>query len=77
MKQLLVLPIALALATAGALAATVAPGPAPRACAALAVDDPPPDPIDCPFCGGDPDLHQRRFQALALLGARLMQSALW
>lgn len=31
---------------------------------ALRVDEPPPEPIDCPFCGGDGTLHRRRMIVL-------------
>jgi hypothetical protein len=30
------------------------------------VDDPPPEPLECPFCGGNPELHRARIQALEI-----------
>lgn len=39
------------------------------------VDDPPPDPTDCPFCGGNPELHRQRMQALLRLTAVLFERA--
>ena len=52
--------------------------PAPCASDALveahalrAVDDPPPDPTECPFCGGNPELHRARIQGLEALCARM------
>jgi len=32
--------------------------------AACRVDDPPPEPIDCPFCGGNAQLHVRRLTVI-------------
>lgn len=29
------------------------------------VDDPPPEPVECPFCGGNAQLHARRLIALS------------
>lgn len=31
-----------------------------QAHAACRVDDPPPEPVECPFCGGNAQLHARR-----------------
>jgi hypothetical protein len=31
-------------------------------------DDPPPEPIDCPFCGGNASLHAARIFAIAEVG---------
>ena len=54
----------------------------PRTSAALApdaccVDDPPPEPVDCPMCGGNAQLHARRLiliqahvDRVAMLAAR-------
>jgi hypothetical protein len=39
-----------------------------RAHAACRVDDPPPEPVECPFCGGNGQLHARR---LVLLQERM------
>ena len=39
--------------------ATVAKTSAP-ARAACCVDDPPPEPVDCPMCGGNANVHARR-----------------
>ena len=36
---------------------------------AQAIDDPPPEPIDCPMCGGDPALHIARTFALLDTGS--------
>jgi hypothetical protein len=45
----------------GALTTTSAPAVAH---VASATDDPPPDPVECPFCGGNPELHRARVVAL-------------
>lgn len=41
-----------------------------------ATDDPPPEPVDCPMCGGDPALHARRVFAVGRVGAGVVVSAL-
>jgi hypothetical protein len=48
--------------------------PSPCCSAIVAVDEPPPDPLDCAFCGGDPELHKQRIQALLRLSANLFAS---
>jgi hypothetical protein len=32
--------------------------------AACRVDDPPPEPVECPFCGGNAQLHARRLTVI-------------
>ncbi|MFO1010143.1 MAG: hypothetical protein U1F29_08790 [Planctomycetota bacterium] len=58
----------------GASIATLSPSPA-RADALTCVDDPPPDPTECPFCGGNPELHRVRLRALLRLSAAIFESA--
>jgi hypothetical protein len=41
-----------------------------------AVDDPPPDPSDCPLCGGNPTLHARRMLVIETLQAEFTAEAL-
>jgi hypothetical protein len=41
-----------------------------------AVDDPPPEPMDCPLCGGNPQLHTRRMLVIETLQGRFLLSAL-
>jgi hypothetical protein len=48
---------ALALVSAGFLAE--------RGRACLAREDPPPEPVSCPLCGGDPQLHVQRMFAFS------------
>lgn len=36
------------------------------------VDDPPPEPIDCPMCGGDPLLHAQRMLRLEAYQGRIL-----
>jgi hypothetical protein len=44
---------------------TWAPSPCcTESSACVAVDDPPPEPVDCPFCSGNAQLHRTRMQAL-------------
>ena len=38
----------------------------------IAVDDPPPEPVDCPLCGGNPSLHVARTFAILDTGAVLV-----
>lgn len=59
------------IATAGVAAALGAWRSAPQADAdalhpRASIDDPEPPPADCPLCGGDLGLHQRRVAALIL-----------
>lgn len=39
-----------------------------------ATDDP--MPVDCPFCGGDPQLHARRINDIAVTSSRIAYSLL-
>lgn len=39
---------------------------------ARAVDDPPPEPIDCPMCGGDPMVHARRMIGFEAYQGRIL-----
>ena len=62
MKKLLAL-IALCGLSVGVLASRESRLPDPHTWQRLTlagVDDPPPQPIDCPFCGGNPELHVKR-----------------
>ena len=56
--QLAALLLALALPASGLVAG-----------GAKAIDDPPPEPIDCPLCGGDPMLHVARTFAILDTGS--------
>ncbi len=38
------------------------------------VDEPPPDPVECIFCGGNPELHKTRMKALLRFSAALFES---
>jgi hypothetical protein len=40
------------------------------------VDDPPPEPIECPLCGGNPTLHARRMQVIEKLQGEFIAAAL-
>lgn len=76
MKKTLVL-VAVALVVpvlAGLGGSHVAPCAA-RASTLQRVDDPPPDPTDCPFCGGNPELHRVRIRALLKLTAGIFERA--
>jgi hypothetical protein len=43
-----------------------------------AIDDPPPEPIDCPLCGGDPAIHARRmFGMTRFSGSVVSYSLRW
>ncbi len=43
-----------------------------------AIDDPPPEPIDCPLCGGDPAIHARRmFGMTRFAGSVVSYSLRW
>jgi hypothetical protein len=54
-----------------AIAGAMAPGTPSRA-----IDDPPPEPVDCPMCGGNPELHARRMLMLEAIQGRLLAYAL-
>ena len=41
-----------------------------------AVDDPPPEPFECPLCGGNPTVHVRRMQLIESLQADFAAEAL-
>lgn len=41
-----------------------------------AIDDPPPEPVDCPLCGGDPALHARRMFAITRLSSDVVSYSL-
>jgi hypothetical protein len=40
------------------------------------VDDPPPEPVDCPMCGGNPQVHAQRMLGLEAHQGRLLAYAL-
>jgi hypothetical protein len=40
------------------------------------VDDPPPDPAECPLCGGNPMLHARRMLVIESLQSGFLGAAL-
>jgi hypothetical protein len=43
-----------------------------------AVDDPPPEPFECPLCGGNPTVHVRRMQLIeALQGDFMIEALRW
>ena len=44
--------------------------------ARVAVDDPPPEPVECPLCGGNPTLHARRMLVIETLQAHFLTAAL-
>jgi hypothetical protein len=53
--------LCLALAALGfGLSASHAGPQSPCAPCALRVDDPPPEPVECPMCGGNAQVHARR-----------------
>ena len=39
-------------------------------------DDPPPEPVDCPLCGGNPELHVRRMFGIERMQGRVLSYAL-
>jgi hypothetical protein len=41
-----------------------------------AIDDPPPEPVTCPLCGGDPAMHAARVFAFTDLATRATALAL-
>lgn len=77
MKKIAVLS-ALVLSCAGIAAAHSILSPEARATHAArpAVDDPPPEPFECPLCGGNPTIHVRRMQLIEGLQADFMIEAL-
>lgn len=77
MKKIAVLS-ALVLLSAGVAAGRFTPARvAGEARSALpAVDDPPPEPIDCPLCGGNPTVHARRMLVIETLQAQFIAAAL-
>jgi hypothetical protein len=45
---------------------------------ARTIDDPPPEPVDCPLCGGNPALHvARTFAALEACADALVRVTRW
>ena len=58
------------LALVAGLALASAPGAVPRA------DEPPPEPLDCPLCGGNPTVHARSMIEIESVGARVLLYAL-
>ena len=40
------------------------------------IDDPPPEPVDCPMCGGNPLVHAQRMLGLEAYQGRLLAYAL-
>ncbi|MBI5364953.1 MAG: hypothetical protein HZA53_17375 [Planctomycetes bacterium] len=66
----LVIPLALSLGSAAPMPQRA------HGAEALRVDDPPPDPAECPFCGGNPALHKQRMQALLQLSALLFERSM-
>jgi hypothetical protein len=42
-----------------------APAQAASTRAALRVDDPPPEPVECPMCGGNAQVHARRLLVIS------------
>jgi len=59
---------------AGRIAVCADPRPVNEA--ARFVDDPPPEPIDCPLCGGNPVLHAKRLLLIETLEWHCMAAAL-
>lgn len=47
-----------------------------RAATVVRVDEPPPDPAECPFCGGNPELHRTRVRALLRMSAQIFELAM-
>jgi hypothetical protein len=60
--------------TAGRIAVCAAPQAAHDT--ARFVDDPPPEPIDCPLCGGNPTIHVRRVLLIETIESQFMAAAL-
>lgn len=71
MKSRLVLSLACVAAAVVALAAFRPVERGIHESLARVVDDPPPEPMDCPLCGGDPVLHMRRLAQISWLDAQL------
>lgn len=69
MKNKLVL-CASSLALVAGLALAAAPGAVVRG------DEPPPEPLDCPLCGGNPTVHARSMIEIESLGALVLTYAL-
>ena len=69
MKTQLILIATVVLSTAIALAA-------PRAGTVAFDDEPPPEPLDCPLCAGNPAVHARRMLDLEALSGRVITYAL-
>jgi hypothetical protein len=76
MKRLLSAASILGLAVVLSLGSNAAPVAGAHACdlTPAATDDP--LPVDCPFCGGDPQLHVRRMNDIAVTTSRLAYSVL-
>ena len=55
---------ALVLGSLGSLVPTTSP-------VSRTIDDPPPEPIDCPLCGGNPQVHVARTFAIVDTGSDL------
>jgi hypothetical protein len=69
-----VLSVSLVLIAAGRIAVSAEPRAGHET--ARFVDDPPPEPIDCPLCGGNPMLHAKRLLLIETLESRFMAAAL-
>lgn len=85
MKRLLLVASTLGLVLAISLTVGASPAPASAdashvhgvpvtALPTASVDDP--VPVDCPFCGGNPQLHARRMNDIAVTSSRLAYSLL-
>jgi len=59
---------ALVLGSLGSLVPVSSPGSSP---VSRTIDDPPPEPIDCPLCGGNPQVHVARTFAIVDTGSDL------
>jgi hypothetical protein len=59
---------ALVLGSLGSLVPVSIPGSSPGT---RTIDDPPPEPIDCPLCGGNPQVHVARTFAIVDTGSDL------
>jgi hypothetical protein len=78
MKRLILVASTLGLAVVLSLGLRAAPAAtgAGHACTAAPVATDDPVPVDCPFCGGDAQLHARRMNDIAVTSARLAYSVL-
>ena len=65
---------AFALVSVGVLAGSAASRP--DASRLRLVDDPPPEPVTCPLCGGDPMVHVQKTFAICTTAADFMTIAL-